>query len=83
MIFDTFSKKAKTLQTLCFPMKNVVRGMQKATQKCIKNQCKIDAGKSYAKMMKIMLKLSQNGSQNQCKILKMLEKRHAKNDAEI
>ena len=31
-------------------------GHANSDQKCIKNQCKIDAGKSHAKMMKIMAK---------------------------
>ena len=58
-------------------------GHAKSDQKCIKNQCKIDAGESYAKMMQIMSKWNQNGSQNRDKILKIQEKGHAEIDAEI
>ena len=60
-----------------------VSGMQKG----VKNQSKIYAKsmqeKGMQKVWKIMPKRIQNGSQNPCKIRKMLEKRLPKIDAEI
>ena len=53
----------------------------KTIQKSMKNQCKIDARKSDAKMMKKERKWSPNGSQNPLKIHKNREKRGSQIDA--
>ncbi len=79
----TFLKKVEMLETICFTIENVVLG----TSKVMKNPSKICAKsmqeKGMPKVCKMMPKGSQNGSQNLLKSVKMLEKRHAKNDAKI
>ena len=52
MIFHTFSKKAKTLQTLCFPIYFDVLGMQNRCNiyiKSVQNRCWEKACKKYGK----------------------------------
>ena len=73
-IFHTFSKKAKSHETIVFTIENVVLGMQKR----IKNLSKIDAKsmleKGMQKVWKMMQKWSQNGCQNQLKRQQIPEK---------
>ena len=45
--FHTFSKKAKTLETICFIIENVVPGIKK----CMNNLYKIDAKSMPGKTM--------------------------------
>ena len=83
LIFHVFSKNAKMSETICFTIENVVLGMQKR----IKNRSKIDAKsmleKGMQKVWKMMQEWSPNGCQNRSKKLKMPEKRHPENHAEI
>ena len=81
--FSWFFEKGENARNHCIYKLKRGSGHAKSDQKCIKNPCKIDAGKSYAKMMQIIPKWSQNGSPNRSKIGKIQEKRHAENDAEI
>ena len=82
-VFLRFFEKGENAPDPLFSNEKRGSGHAESDQKCIKNQCKIDAGKSYAKMMQIMPKWSQNGSPNRSQIGKIHEKRHAENDAEI
>ena len=60
----------------------VVRACQKHEQS-IKNRCKIDAGKRYAKMTKNDAKMEPKWMAKSPKKAKNAGKRHAKNDAKI
>ena len=81
--FSYFFEKGDNARNHCIYKLKRGSGHAKSDQKCIKNRCKIDAGKSYAKMMQIMLKWRQDGSHNRHKISKIREKTHAEIDAEI
>ena len=66
--FSWFFEKGENARNHCIYKLKRGLGHAKSDQQCIKNRCKIDSGKSYAKMMQIMQKWSQNGSQNRSKI---------------
>ena len=81
--FSYFFEKGENARNHCIYKLKRGSAHAKSDQQCIKNRYKIDAGKSYAKMMQIMQKWSQNGSQNRDNISKIREKTHAEIDAEI
>ena len=83
MKIQAFLKKAEMLETVCFTIENVVLGTYKVMKIRYKIYAKSMQEKGMQKVWKIMPKGIQNGSPNRLKILKMPEKRHAKNDAKI
>ena len=58
--FSWFFEKGENARNHCIYKLKRGSGHVKSYEKWMQNQCKINAGKRYAKMMKIVLKLSQN-----------------------
>ena len=62
--FSCFFKKGENARNHCIYKLKRGSGHAKSDETCIKNRCKIDAGKIYAKIMQIMPKWDSKSVQN-------------------